>query len=257
MQYMARGGGPSRGKDLNIHFGTVPEPGVVSPISMLGDLVPVMAGIALAAKLRKEDRVALTFIGDGGSSTGAFYEGMNLAAVWKLPLIVIVENNSYAYSTPTSRQMAVKDIAEKALGLGIHGETCDGNDPLAVYDSVAAARRRAVGGEGPTLLEVKTYRRKGHAEHDMQKYVPAGEIEAWEKKDPLDRYEKFLAGETGVTQGELEGIASEVKDFLEEEFEAAFASPLPDPLVTLEDVYAVPSTAEDFLAAYRNGGPGR
>jgi len=257
MQYMARSEGPTRGKDLNIHFGSVPEPGVVSPISMLGDLIPVMAGVALGAKLRKENTVALAYIGDGGTSTGAFYEGMNLAAVWKAPLIVIVENNCYAYSTPTSRQMAVKQIADKAIGLGIHGETVDGNDVLAVYDAVRAARERARSGNGPSLIEVMTYRRKGHAEHDMQKYVPEGEIDAWVQKDPLERYQRELIEAGLATEKDLEAVSAEVTAHLEEEIDAALAAPLPDPAIALEDVYAVPSRAEDFLAPYRNAGGSR
>jgi TPP-dependent pyruvate/acetoin dehydrogenase alpha subunit len=252
MQYMARAGGPTRGKDLNIHFGGVPDPGVVSPISMLGELIPVTAGIALAMKLRGEPRIALAFIGDGGSSTGAFYEGMNLAAVWKLPLVVVVENNCYAYSTPVSRQMAVPHIADKAIGLGIHGETVDGNDPLTVYDAVAAARARGIAGKGPSLIEVLTYRRKGHAEHDMQKYVPAGEIEKWEQNDPVDRFERTLVSEGHATREELTALSHEVTAALEEEIDAALAAPLPEPTIALEDVYAIPARAEDTLAPYRN-----
>jgi TPP-dependent pyruvate/acetoin dehydrogenase alpha subunit len=251
-QYMARATGPTRGKDLNTHFGSVPEPGVVSPISMLGDLIPVMAGVALSTKLRKEDRVALAYIGDGGTSTGAFYEGMNLAAVWKAPLIVIVENNCYAYSTPTNRQMVVEHIADKAKGLGIHGETVDGNDPLPVYDAVREARARGLAGKGPSLIEVLTYRRKGHAEHDVQKYVPEGEIEAWEKKDPLDRYEKALIEGGHATRKDIEAVGEEVKAHLEEEIDASLAAPMPDPEIALEDVYAIPARAEDVLAPYRN-----
>ncbi len=251
MQYMARADGPTGGKDLNTHFGTVPEPGVVAPVSMLGDLVPVMAGVALAAKLRKEDRVALTWIGDGGTSTGAFYEGMNLAAVWKLPLIVVAEDNRYAYSTPVSRQMAVGTIAEKALGLGVYGETVDGNDVLAVYDAVHAARERARAGRGPSLVEVKTYRRKGHAEHDMQTYVPEGEIEAWEKKDPVALYAKQLVDGGHAARKDLDRIAEEVAGMLDEEMAAAEASPLPDPAFALENVFASPGRAADSLAPYR------
>jgi len=251
MQYMARGGSPSRGKDLNTHFGTVPEPGVMGPISMLGDLIPVMAGVALSFKLRREPQVGLAFIGDGGSSTGAFYEGMNLAAVWKLPLIVVVENNGYAYSTPVQRQMAVDRIADKAAGLGMHGETADGNDVLAVYDAVRVARERAIAGGGPTLLEVITYRRKGHAEHDAQKYVPAGELAAWEKNDPVERYEAVLMERGVADRGSLDGINREVLAHLEEEVDAALAAPLPDPEIALEDVYASPARVEDVLAPYR------
>jgi pyruvate dehydrogenase E1 component alpha subunit/2-oxoisovalerate dehydrogenase E1 component alpha subunit len=250
MQYMAKRGGPSGGKDLNTHFCSM-ERRIIGPISMLGELVPVMAGIALAAKLRRESYAALAFIGDGGTSTGAFYEGVNLAAVWKLPLVVVVENNGYAYSTPIGRQMAVKTVADKAAGLGIPGTTVDGNDVLAVYDAVHAARRRAVEGEGPTLVEVVTYRRKGHAEHDMQRYVPEGEIASWEKNDPIDRFRARLLEEGAAAEDDLRALEEEVAAFLEEEMEAALAEPLPDPAFALEGVYADPPRAEDTLAPYR------
>jgi pyruvate dehydrogenase E1 component alpha subunit/2-oxoisovalerate dehydrogenase E1 component alpha subunit len=252
MQYMARADGPTGGKDLNTHFGTVPDPGVLGPVSMLGDMIPVVAGAALAFKLRQEPRVGLTWIGDGGTSTGAFYEGMNLAAVWKLPVIVVAEQNGYAYSTPVGRQMAVKKIAEKAGGLGIHGETLDGNDALAVYDAIRYARERAVAGRGPSLIEVVTYRRKGHAEHDMQKYVPEGEIDRWaETNDPLDRSRAALI-EGGLASSEdLDGLERDVKHLLDEEIDAALASPLPPAERALEGVYGDRPHQPDSLAAYR------
>lgn len=252
MQYMARSGGPTGGKDLNTHFGSLPDPGVAPCISMLGELVPVCAGVALAAKLRGEDRVALTYIGDGGTSTGSFYEGMNLAAVWKLPLIVVAENNLWAYSTPTSAQMAVEHIADKAPGLGITGVTVDGNDALEVYDATREARARGVAGEGPTLLEVKTYRRKGHAEHDMQKYVPEGEIEEWEKRDPLDLYEARLVEDGHATRDDIVTLGREVGDLLEVEIQAALESPLPKPDFALEGVYTNPPRAADPMRSYRD-----
>jgi pyruvate dehydrogenase E1 component alpha subunit/2-oxoisovalerate dehydrogenase E1 component alpha subunit len=223
---------------------------------MLGETIPVAAGVALAFKLRKQKQIALAFIGDGGSSTGSFYEGVNLAAVWKLPLIVVVENNGYAYSTPTANQMALKRIADKAAGFGIPGKTVDGNDVLAVYDAVRGAREHAVSGQGPTLLEVITYRRKGHAEHDGQKYVPAGEIESWEKNDPLDRYEAFLVERGQATREDLSAVGREVIAHLETEIDAALAAPMPAPEVALENVYASPARAEDVLAPYRGTPPG-
>lgn len=253
MQYMARSGGPTGGKDLNTHFGSVADHGVVGPVSMLGDTVPVLAGVALAAKLRREDRVALCFVGDGATSTGAFYEGMNLAAVWKLPLIALVENNGYAYSTPLSRQMAVERIADKAAGLGMPGVTVDGNDPLAVYDAVREARGRALAGEGPTLVEVVTYRRKGHAEHDTQKYVPAGEIEAWEAADPVERYESSLTAGGFAGEEDLARVQREVAAHVEAEIDAALASPFPDPAVARAGVHAAPFVTPDTLAPYREG----
>jgi pyruvate dehydrogenase E1 component alpha subunit/2-oxoisovalerate dehydrogenase E1 component alpha subunit len=251
MQYMARAGGPTGGKDLNVHFGGLPDPGIIPPVSMLGDVIPVAAGVALAARMRGEDRVPLTWIGDGGTSTGAFYEGMNLAAVWKLPLVVVAEANGYAYSTPMDRQMAVERLADKGRGLGVEAVTVDGNDVLAVYDAVREARDRAAAGEGPTLVEVVTYRRKGHAEHDMQKYVPEGEIAEWEKNDPLDRFAAHLVTSGTATAEEIAALDAEVKAYVDEEVDAAQESPLPDPSVTLESVYADPPRAEDHLAPYR------
>ncbi len=206
-QYMAKGDSPTRGRELNIHFGDVADRNFIGQISHLGDMVPVMAGVTLTFKMRQEPRVGLVYVGDGATSTGAFHEGINFAAVQRCPLVVIIENNRYAYSTPTTRQCAAERLADKAAGYGIPGVRADGNDVLATYqvtrDAVARARR----GEGVTLIELMTYRRKGHAEHDNQSYVPAGEIERWaEENDPLDRYAQRLTGEEGVAAAELEAI---------------------------------------------------
>src|SRR4029079_2512179 len=155
----------------------------------LGDMVPVMAGVTLTFKMRGEDRVGLVYIGDGATSTGAFHEGINFAAVQRCPLVVVVENNGYAYSTPTAKQTLAKQFVDKAAGSGFPAEQADGNDVIATYEATKRAVDRARRGEGVTLVELMTYRRKGHAEHDNQSYVPAGEIERWEKKnDPIDRY---------------------------------------------------------------------
>ena len=171
MQYMAKGGSPTGGKDGNTHFGDLSR-GLVAPISMLGALIPVMAGVALAGRMQGRDLVALTYIGDGGTSTGDFHEGLNLAAVLGVPLVVIAEHNGYAYSTPTSRQMRIQDIAARAAAYGIPGEIVDGNDVLAVHAVTKRAVERARAGGGPTLIESKTFRMKGHAEHDDAGYVP-------------------------------------------------------------------------------------
>src|SRR5574338_923479 len=189
-QYMARGDSPTRGRELNIHFGDTGR-GFIGQISHLGDMVPVMAGVTLSFKLRNQDRVGLVYVGDGATSTGAFHEGISLASVQRCPLVVIVENNGYAYSTPVSKQTAAASFVDKAIGYGIAGERADGNDVIAVYEATKRAVDRARRGEGVTLVELVTYRRKGHAEHDNQSYVPAGEIEWWEKNnDPIDRYLK-------------------------------------------------------------------
>lgn len=228
-QYMAKGDGPTRGRELNIHFGHPARDGFIGQISMLGDMIPVMAGIALAGRMQKRTLVTLAFIGDGGSSTGAFWEGMNFAAVQKLPMVVIVENNGYAYSTPTSKQTAAKTLADKSIGLGCHGETVDGNDVLAVYGTVKAAVGRARSGGGVSLIEVKTFRMKGHAEHDNQAYVPPELIEEWKVKDPLARYEKVLMELGLATADDFTRIQQRVKQEIDAATDEAERSPMPDP----------------------------
>jgi TPP-dependent pyruvate/acetoin dehydrogenase alpha subunit len=228
-QYMAKADGPTRGRELNIHFGHPARDGFIGQISMLGDMIPVMAGIALAGRMQKRTLVTLAFIGDGGSSTGAFWEGMNFASVQKLPMVVIVEDNGYAYSTPTSKQTAAKTLADKAYAFGCFGETVDGNDVLAVYGATRRAIERARNGEGVTLLEVKTFRMKGHAEHDNAAYVPPEIVEEWKAKDPLARYERVLL-ELGVaTQADFEAIQERVKRDVNAATDEAEKSPMPDP----------------------------
>jgi TPP-dependent pyruvate/acetoin dehydrogenase alpha subunit len=232
---MAKGDGPTRGRETNVHFSDY-QKGYVGLISHLGVMVEVMAGVALSFKLRNEDRVAVVYSGDGMTSTGAFHEGFNLAAVQRLPLVVVVENNGYAYSTPTSRQTAARSFVDKADGYGVRGEGADGNDVLAVWAAMGRAVAHARGGGGPTLLELTTYRRLGHAEHDPQKYVPAGELEAWAERDPVERYERWLEAE-GVAASELEGIREWVKAEVDEARAVAETSPMPEPGSGLDGVY--------------------
>ena len=236
-QYMARATSPSGGKDCNLHFGR-PDRGVISPISMLGALIPVMAGIALAARMQKKDLVTMTWIGDGGTSTGAFHEGLNFAAVQKLPLVVIAENNGWAYSTPFHKQTAAKCLADKAAAYGIPGVSVDGNDVLAVYGAAREAVDRARSGGGPTLVEAVTYRMKGHAEHDAQAYVAKEELEAWRGKDPLERYTRVLIESAVATAEELAGLDQTIGQEVDREVELAEQSPLPEAEVALQNVYA-------------------
>jgi TPP-dependent pyruvate/acetoin dehydrogenase alpha subunit len=248
-QYMAKADGPTGGRETNVHFSDY-EKGYVGLISHLGVMVEVMTGVALSFKLRGEDRVALVYSGDGMTSTGAFHEGFNLAAVQRLPLILVVENNRYAYSTPTSRQTAAASFVDKADGYGVRGERVDGNDVEAVYEATRRAVDHARSGGGPTLLELMTYRRKGHAEHDAQKYVPEGEIEEWEARDPVDRYERRLLDEEHATESELEAIRSRVDQEVERAREAALASEMPAPDSGFDEVYGdepgwVPWTRRD------------
>ena len=228
-QYMAKAWGPSGGRDLNIHFGDM-EKGFLGPISHLGDMIPVMTGVLLGARMKKEPMVAIAYIGDGGMSTGAFHEGLNFAAVQRLPLIVVAEYNHYAYSTPTTLQTAVKDLAEKAASYGIPGHIVDGNDVVACYETTRRAVDFARRGGGAVLIEAKTYRRKGHAEHDDQRYVPEGEIEWWEKhNDPIDRYERYLLEGGVANKGKLAEITGAVVREIEEDCAWAESSPMPDP----------------------------
>ena len=228
-QYMAKAWGPSGGRDLNIHFGDV-EKGFIGPISHLCDMIPVMTGVLLAARLQKKDTVALAYIGDGGMSTGAFHEGLNFAAVQRLPLLVMAEYNHYAYSTPTNLQTAVRNLADKAAGYGIPGYIVDGNDIVACYEVTKRAADYARGGGGAVLIDAKTYRRKGHAEHDDQRYVPDGEIDWWEKNnDPIDRYELFLQQRKVADRKKLDEITAGIERELDEDVTWAESSPMPDP----------------------------
>jgi pyruvate dehydrogenase E1 component alpha subunit/2-oxoisovalerate dehydrogenase E1 component alpha subunit len=243
-QYMARATSPSGGKDCNLHFGN-PDRGVISPISMLGALVPVMAGIALAGRMQKKDIVTMTWIGDGGTSTGAFHEGINFAAVQKLPLVVVAENNGWAYSTPFKKQTAAKSLVDKAIAYGIPGEQVDGNDVLAVYGVARRAVDLARSGGGPTLIEAMTYRMKGHAEHDAQAYVPKEELEEWKRRDPIERYARVLIESGDATAEELGAIDRAVIDEIDREAEAAEKSPLPDPAIAFQNVYAKASSESE------------
>jgi TPP-dependent pyruvate/acetoin dehydrogenase alpha subunit len=238
-QYMARSTSPTGGKDCNLHFGDLSR-GLVSPISMLGALIPVMAGVALAARYKGERFVALTYIGDGGTSTGDFHEGMNLAAVLEVPLVVIAEHNGYAYSTPTHRQMKIKDLAQRAVAYGIPARIVDGNDVLAVYEATRRAVAEARGGGGPRMIEVKTFRMKGHAEHDDAGYVPSELRESWRERDPIERFERHLLEHELARREELDGILAEIDHRLDEDVEFALASPFPPPERALEGVYEEP-----------------
>lgn len=228
-QYMAKAWGPSGGRDLNIHFGDM-QLGFIGPISHLGDMIPVMTGVLLGARMQQKQIVAIAYIGDGGMSTGAFHEGLNFAAVQRLPLIVVAEYNHYAYSTPTALQTAVRDLAEKATGYGIPAHIVDGNDVVACYEVTRHAAEYARKGGGAVLIEAKTYRRKGHAEHDDQRYVAPGEIEWWEKNnDPVDRFEHYLLDRKVAAKARLDEITTEVVNLIEEDCAWAESSPMPDP----------------------------
>src|ERR1700675_3672312 len=194
-QHMARYTSPTQGKDGTSHFGDLKARHVISPTSMLGDLIPVMAGIAMAGRYLGQKIVTMTWIGDGGTSTGVFHEGLNLAAVQKAPFVLIVENNQWAYSTPVRRQVPLENLADRAKAYGIASYIVDGNDVVAMYKTAKEAVDRARAGEGPILIEAKSFRRMGHAQHDPAEYVPKEMRSHWEARDPILLYEKFLTSE--------------------------------------------------------------
>ncbi len=236
-QHMAKFTSPTKGKDGTSHFGDLKSRHVVSPISMLGDLIPVMTGIAMAGRYLGQKIVAMTWIGDGGTSTGVFHEGLNLAAVQKAPFVLIVENNQWAYSTPVERQVPLRDLADRAKAYGIESAIVDGNDAVAVERTTREAVGHARAGHGPVLIEAKTMRMRGHAQHDAAEYVPKQMFEQWKKRDPLDCYEKFLRDNklwNAKTKQEIDArIASEIRA----DVEFAENSPFPPPELAGEGVY--------------------
>ncbi len=230
MQYMAKADSPTRGRDGTSHFGDIEKRNMVSPISMLGDLIPVLSGVALGARLQGRNIAALTWIGDGGQSTGVTYEGINFAAVQKLGLVLVVESNLWAYSTPSEMQYRVKDLAERSIGYGIPGVIVDGTDACQVYDATREAVERAHRGEGPTMIEAKMMRMKGHAIHDAAAYVPKPMFDFWKKRDPIARFENYLVKEKKwLTAKENAELISEVERVIEAEREIAVNSPMPTP----------------------------
>jgi TPP-dependent pyruvate/acetoin dehydrogenase alpha subunit len=238
MQYMAKAGSPTFGKDASSHFGDIRERNTVAPISTLGDLIPVLTGVALGARLQGRNIAVMTYVGDGGQSTGVTYEGLNFAAVQKLGLVLFVENNIWAYSTPTDEQFLVKDLAERAIAYGIPGVIVDGTDACQVYDAAHEACERARRGEGPTMIEAKMMRMKGHAIHDAAQYVPRPLFEYWTRRDPIARFENYLVSvKNWLTREENEKLIADVERQLDEDREFAVNSPMPDPATTPLDVW--------------------
>lgn len=236
-QWLGRVTGPSAGRDGNLHFGYI-QRGVLAPVSMLGATIPVCAGVALAARQRKEDRVALAYIGDGGTNTGDFHEGLNFAATLQLPVVLIVENNGYAYSTPISQQLAIADLVDRAAAYGIPGVIVDGNDVIAVYNATRTAVDRARQGDGPTLIEAKTFRMRGHAEHDDASYVPKELFEHWALRDPIARLGSYLDSHRLWNEQDRAQIGTRIESELDEAVESALAAPEPEPGTQRDGVYA-------------------
>jgi TPP-dependent pyruvate/acetoin dehydrogenase alpha subunit len=245
MQYMAKAGSPTKGRDASSHFGDIERRNVVAPISTLGDLIPVLAGVALGARLQGRKIAVMTYIGDGGQSTGVTYEGLNFAAVQNLGLVLFVENNLWGYSTPADMQFRVKDLAERAIAYGIPGVIVDGTDACQVYDAAHEACERARGGKGPTLIEAKMMRMKGHAIHDAAEYVPKPLFEYWKKRDPIARFENYLVHvKKWLTSQENQALIADVDRELEADREFAVASPMPAPESAAGGTYCQPGCHE-------------
>ena len=237
MQYMARYDSPTQGKDGTSHFGDLKGRHVVSPISMLGDLVPVMAGVAIAGRYLGQRIVAMTWVGDGATSTGAFHEGMNFAATQRAPLVLVVENNQWAYSTPVAKQVPIHDLAERAKAYGIASAVVDGNDVVAVWKTAKEAVERCRSGNGPVLIEAKTMRMKGHAQHDAADYVPKEMFAYWQARDPIARYETYLT-ENKIWDAKTKAdLDARIERELREDLEIAEKSPFPPAELAEQGVY--------------------
>ena len=230
-QYMGRESGVTAGRDGNVHFGDY-RLGCAGMVSMLPDMMLVATGMAMAFKLRGEQRVALTWFGDGSTSRGDFHEAMNWAGVQRLPVIFVLENNQFAYSTPLDKQFAV-DPVQRAAGYGCVGVTVDGNDVEAVFEATHDARQRALAGEGPTMLEALTMRMHGHAAHDDMKYVPKELVEEWRKRDPIEQQESRVR-EVGV---DVDGLRTEITAEINAAVQEALEAPMPDPATVTEGVF--------------------
>ncbi|MFQ5963357.1 MAG: thiamine pyrophosphate-dependent dehydrogenase E1 component subunit alpha [Candidatus Scalinduaceae bacterium] len=238
-QYLGKKTGVTKGKDGNVHIGDINFGSFAFP-SHLADNYPVATGAALAFKIRGEKHIAAASTGDGGTSRGDFHEALNLASVLKLPVVFFCNNNQYAYSTPHTKQMAIKNVAERSLAYGIPSEIVDGNDIIAVYLTAKKAYEKARAGEGPTFIECKTMRMHGHSEHDAAKYVPRELLEEWKKKDPIVKMEKYLLENDVASENEIKDIDKRVRDVIEEAEEFADNSPYPEGKDALEGLYATP-----------------
>ncbi|MBS1830107.1 MAG: thiamine pyrophosphate-dependent dehydrogenase E1 component subunit alpha [Acidobacteria bacterium] len=235
-QYMGRVDGLTRGRDGNMHMGDLSK-GLVAIISAMAASVPVAAGAAMAMKYQGRDSVAMVYFGDGATSRGDWHEGINLASVQKAPLVLLCNNNQYAYSTPLSKQMACQNVADRAVGYGIPAEIVDGNDPFAIYEATRRAVEHARAGNGPYLIECKTFRMTGHSAHDPADYVPKKMFEEWGAMCPIQRMQNRMVEEGWATGEEVSDILARIRKETDEAIEWAEKSPYPDPSELTERVY--------------------
>lgn len=236
-QYFGRVTGPTKGKDAYSHMGDR-DRNIIAGVSELGTSVPVSAGAALAFRMRNEPRVALTYVGDGGMSTGDVHEGINFAAVLDLPLIVVIENNGWAFGTPVERNAKVANLADRAIGYGIPGVTIDGNDVVEVYEATKTAVDRARSGGGASIIECKTFRMAGHSVHDDARYVPKHQFEAWQDRNPIVIQERRLTDQGLLTEAKRGEIEARIRSEIAAAVRVAEAGPMPTPAELLTDVFA-------------------
>jgi pyruvate dehydrogenase E1 component alpha subunit len=212
--------------------------GILGANGIVGGGIPIAGGAALSAQKRGTDQVCLCFFGDGASNTTRFHEGVNLASIWKLPVVYVIENNLYGETTHVSYAMNVPNVADRACAYGIPGKIVDGNDVLAVYEAVGEAVERARKGEGPTIVECKTYRWHGHYIGDPETYKSKEEVAEWKKRDPIPRFRKYLIENNVLAEEDANKIEKEISDEIDNAVKFAEESPLPEPEETLEGVYA-------------------
>ena len=236
-QVMGKRDGPSKGRDSWTHCGDVGI-GIIASTSMLGSSIPVACGVALAEQMREKDTVVISYFGEGTTARGDFHEALNFAGIHKLPVIFVCENNQYAYSTPTDREMPVEDVADRGPAYGMEGVSIDGNDVRLVVETTCEAIERARAGDGPTLLECKTYRHSGHSAHDTDGYRPPHEVDEWHGRDPIHRFHDDLVMEGVLTDDEADKVTQRVQDDVREAVEFATNSPYPKGEEAVEGVYA-------------------
>ena len=235
-ELMGKATGYCKGRSGSMHIADFSK-GNLGANAIVGGGIPIAVGAGLSAKMQKNGRVSVSFFGDGASNEGTFHESLNLAAVWKLPVIFVCENNLYGISVPTWQSTSVKDISVRAAAYGIPGITVDGNDVEAIDEAFKTAYERAVAGEGPTLIECKTYRWIGHWTGDPQPYRTREEVDAWKQKCPIKRYREKLLEQGLFTAAELDAMEKAAADEAEAAAEFALNSPEPDPATLLEDVF--------------------
>jgi acetoin:2,6-dichlorophenolindophenol oxidoreductase subunit alpha len=236
-QMFGKATGLSKGRDSALHSG-VPELGIFGNTSMLGANLPVAAGLALTFKMEKTDNVVIAYFGEGASNTGDFHEALNFAGVHQLPILFICENNQYAYSVPVEKSMAIDDVADRAQSYGFDGVAINGNDVLAVYQTTQGALARARAGDGPTLIECKTYRWHGHSEHDKAFYRSDEELAMWKSRDPIPTFTTYLEGVRALTGEKVKDIEGRITSVIDDAVEFCMNAPDPKPEDAVTDLYA-------------------